>query len=323
MSRSTIARKKVKEKSKVVEFDNVNDPTVIIPLFNSLEKTRDKDFVILYEKYQNYIKRQLKGKLREKDIITKTTGEMMFIITQKMTDYETMKDLQRKFRAVELRDAARKEIRGEEDRKKDLGREMSRLDDIKDYLSKIKKVDVYYDIGSSEGGITRVIKKYFNSPTVYAFDINIKDEDTDDIHFRRNNPNEINRPPNSADLITVFMTLHHFDHFEEMMSELKRVLKPGGKLIIRDHDVSTALLANFFDFNHFMFNLINDEETPEIFSKTFMTKYKTKERWIELIEKSGFKSTIIEGKKWIYPMYRRKTGRLDTPLAFYSMFTKI
>jgi ubiquinone/menaquinone biosynthesis C-methylase UbiE len=41
---------------------------------------------------------------------------------------------------------------------------------------------------------------------------------------------------NGVDLITCLMTLHHVPHSHPMVSELARVLKPGGYLIVREHD---------------------------------------------------------------------------------------
>jgi len=42
----------------------------------------------------------------------------------------------------------------------------------------------------------------------------------------------------SVDLVTCLMSIHHFEDFDLMLKEIKRVLKPGGFLFVREHDVA-------------------------------------------------------------------------------------
>ncbi len=50
--------------------------------------------------------------------------------------------------------------------------------------------------------------------------------------------NKIDLPSASIELLTAFMVIHHFNDYEAMMNEICRVLKPGGYLFIREHNVS-------------------------------------------------------------------------------------
>lgn len=47
---------------------------------------------------------------------------------------------------------------------------------------------------------------------------------------------------NSIDRIIVVDALHHFKHAQQAITELMRVLKPGGRLVIEEFDISTLFV---------------------------------------------------------------------------------
>lgn len=47
----------------------------------------------------------------------------------------------------------------------------------------------------------------------------------------------IDLPDHSMDIITCFMTIHHWDQMSPMMAEVRRILKPHGLFFFREHDV--------------------------------------------------------------------------------------
>jgi ubiquinone/menaquinone biosynthesis C-methylase UbiE len=55
-----------------------------------------------------------------------------------------------------------------------------------------------------------------------------------------------------VDLITSFVTFHHVSQIEEALSELVRILRLGGYLILREHDCKTeqSLSAKYLHFVH-------------------------------------------------------------------------
>jgi FAD/FMN-containing dehydrogenase/uncharacterized membrane protein YhaH (DUF805 family)/SAM-dependent methyltransferase len=63
--------------------------------------------------------------------------------------------------------------------------------------------------------------------------------------------------PESLDLITCFIGLHHapLDLLDGFVRSLHRALRPGGMLIMRDHDVRTPEMATFVSLVHTVFNL--------------------------------------------------------------------
>ncbi|MEP7220109.1 MAG: FAD-binding oxidoreductase, partial [Bacteroidota bacterium] len=63
--------------------------------------------------------------------------------------------------------------------------------------------------------------------------------------------------PGSLDLITCFIGLHHapLDLLDGFVRSLHGALRPGGMLIMRDHDVRTPQMATFVSLVHTVFNL--------------------------------------------------------------------
>ena len=54
-------------------------------------------------------------------------------------------------------------------------------------------------------------------------------------------------PDNSFDVVTCSMSFHHYPDPEQFFISLKRVLRPGGRLILRDMASNSSLLMWFFN----------------------------------------------------------------------------
>jgi FAD/FMN-containing dehydrogenase/SAM-dependent methyltransferase len=63
------------------------------------------------------------------------------------------------------------------------------------------------------------------------------------IKFNYNDVDTINIPTNSIDIITCFIGMHHFNDLQlnVLLDELRRVLKPGGIFILREHNCHPQL----------------------------------------------------------------------------------
>lgn len=61
---------------------------------------------------------------------------------------------------------------------------------------------------------------------------------------------------NSIDLVTCYIGLHHvpLDKLSDFIQSLKRILRPGGSLIVRDHDVTSEKMRIFVSLVHTVFN---------------------------------------------------------------------
>ncbi len=311
-----------------IEFKTPNDPTIIFTSLNSWYETDRKEYRITVNKIRKFLQKQLRKVLFHEKIFSDTLTKMMNLIDNRdypQSDLVVLTKLKRFFDTGAIRQEAKTKLKSEE--KVDVseqaklrqqgrerrGRQESRLTDIQRYLDPIKNtVETYFDIGASEGDITRTIRDYVNPKVTIAFDIDGKQETIDNIMFKRNKPGQIDEPDNNADLVTVFMTLHHFEHLTQMLKEIRRVLKPGGRLIIRDHDTSTKYLALFFDFLHAYYMVVaGNEATSEEFVKSYVSFYKSKDTWNELISDAGFKL-----------LFRSFPKKVDFTNAFYTVFEK-
>ena len=60
----------------------------------------------------------------------------------------------------------------------------------------------------------------------------------------------------SLDLVTCYIGLHHapLDVLDGFMASVARVIRPGGRFILRDHDVKSPSMAAFVGLAHTVFN---------------------------------------------------------------------
>jgi SAM-dependent methyltransferase len=63
-------------------------------------------------------------------------------------------------------------------------------------------------------------------------------------------------PAESLDLVTCFIGLHHAppERLDGFVSSIARVLRPGGRFVLRDHDVRTPAMSAFVSLAHTVFN---------------------------------------------------------------------
>ncbi|MGI9249401.1 MAG: class I SAM-dependent methyltransferase [Woeseiaceae bacterium] len=89
-------------------------------------------------------------------------------------------------------------------------------------------------------------------------------------------------PKNSLDLVTVYIGFHHcpLDKRKEFISSVRSVIRPGGTLILRDHDVRNEDLWRMAALAHDTFNAgidetwqFNQEELRNFYSMKFITNY--------------------------------------------------
>ena len=117
------------------------------------------------------------------------------------------------------------------------------------------KIENYLDVGCSEGKITLAVAKRLGltKNNTFACDIIVPDYiskggEQDNVIFKLGKSSKIPFETNSMDLVTTFMSFHHFTNPVMMVNEIKRVLKDGGIFIMREHNAETIDDITFFDF---------------------------------------------------------------------------
>jgi hypothetical protein len=85
------------------------------------------------------------------------------------------------------------------------------------------------------------------------------------------------------------MVMHHVTHVPATLLELRRVISPGGVLILREHHCPTAEMGAFLDIMHGLYSLAWSEpvEWPHFLSE-YRAWYKTREEWDSLVVDAGF-----------------------------------
>jgi ubiquinone/menaquinone biosynthesis C-methylase UbiE len=95
-------------------------------------------------------------------------------------------------------------------------------------------------------------------------------------------------PDASVDLVTIFIGFHHCptEKLGGFIKSIHRVLRPGGSLILRDHDVRTPEMATFVSLVHTVFNL--GLNVPWEKNQSEFRSFKSMEGWATEVCKAGF-----------------------------------
>jgi SAM-dependent methyltransferase len=155
----------------------------------------------------------------------------------------------------------------------------------------------YLDIGCFKGDITNSIVSYFNIPKDCAYGVDIKNYDADNKNFTFMLYDKRNLPFDNGyfDLITVFMCLHHIEpkNLNILLSDISRVMKPGGTLIIREHGLNPLIKLNthLLDVLHEYYDKVLEPSLDLKWTNNFgkeINNYNTIQYWVELLSKYGF-----------------------------------
>ena len=112
-------------------------------------------------------------------------------------------------------------------------------------LPKDFKVESYVDIGCGNCQITDQISQALSASRTVAADIapyerakyTLRSCKTK-MHYVQidQQRSKVNVRTSSVDLVTCYMSIHHFEAQAAMFAEIKRILKPDGFLFVREHD---------------------------------------------------------------------------------------
>ncbi len=156
----------------------------------------------------------------------------------------------------------------------------------------------YLDVGSSEGSITAAVADELGLKREQATAVDVVPQAVDSPRFEFIQIDGDTLPFADAtfDLITMFMSAHHFADAPRMFAEAARVAKPGGRLVLREHGTPDAAASLFYDFVHAFYEVIAGEEsTPEEFAAKYAlgnyATYRKVKDWSHLMLAAGFAET--------------------------------
>jgi SAM-dependent methyltransferase len=95
-------------------------------------------------------------------------------------------------------------------------------------------------------------------------------------------------PDASIDLVTIYIGFHHCptENLPDFVKSIHRILRPGGSLIVRDHDVRTPEMATFVSLVHTVFNL--GLKVPWDRNAAEFRSFKPIDGWARLVSDIGF-----------------------------------
>lgn len=100
-----------------------------------------------------------------------------------------------------------------------------------------KEGDKVLYIGAGTGHVPKYIEDKTGVEIVKVDLKDIRTSDTKDAKFIEANARRLPFPDNSQDTICLFDMLHHTKNQQEILQEARRVLKPGGKLLILEDTI--------------------------------------------------------------------------------------
>lgn len=93
---------------------------------------------------------------------------------------------------------------------------------------------------------------------------------------------------NTFDVLLCYMTIHHMTDYKTTFQNATKLLKPGGYLLIYEHDITNEHQAYFIDFVHFLHELVlNDKFNSEYYS-LFSRSYVNRETLLDYFSSIGY-----------------------------------
>eukprot|EP00939_MAST-03C_sp_MAST-3C-sp1_P000418 g418.t1 len=157
----------------------------------------------------------------------------------------------------------------------------------------------YLDVGCAEGSITAPLGAHYKLEPSAIVGCDIRDIPTADgmLFEKYDGENLTTHEDGSLDLVTMIMALHHVRNPTKLLTEVVRVLRPGGFLVIREHDCNPSRVALALDIQHGLFAKVwcNPPEWPS-FCREYFATYRSREDWTRLIEGTGKMTHLLRWK---------------------------
>ncbi|MCM1145283.1 MAG: methyltransferase domain-containing protein [Lachnoclostridium sp.] len=128
--------------------------------------------------------------------------------------------------------------------------------DYPDVLAEVSKepfLDLL-DAGCGTGAMLGMLKKDYPDKNYTGIDLaekmieTAKKKHMDGIGFVAGDCENLPFDDNSFDVVTCSMSFHHYPNPERFFMSLNKVLRPGGRLVLRDMASSSGLLMWFFNY---------------------------------------------------------------------------
>lgn len=186
--------------------------------------------------------------------------------------------------------------------------------------------EAYLDIGANDCTITKEVGNIFGYSSKQIYGVEVGEEieylGKHDYSVRKKEELGCNYvlydgrtlpfKDETFNLVTVLMVLHHIKNADATVKEIMRVLRPGGIVVIREHNCDSVEMSALIDIEHLVYGMIKEkEEVSEEMMDSYVAWYKTIGEWNDIFAKNGFR------------VYRPVVfGKSNPNGAYYSVFQK-
>lgn len=172
---------------------------------------------------------------------------------------------------------------------------------INDALKKYNKNiggDQYFhlDYGGNDGSvasefakITKLDKSQIFSADVETWLGNKKNNFFENITYTMLSENQkLPYRPESFDSVSLLQVLHHVEFIDFHLKEIHRILKPGGIVVIKEHDCNNLSTQLLIDIEHMIHEFVEPEEANTKILNSYAAFYKSFNELNDIMQSIGF-----------------------------------
>ena len=181
----------------------------------------------------------------------------------------------------------------------------------------------YLDVGCNTGSITVPFgtKLGLKSANIYGIDITNFGAQTikplPGFTYTQYDGYHIPHPDEKFDIITCSMVLHHVKYPQILLPEIRRVMKLGGIILIKEHNAYAPQLEWLIELEHLLYEVTESNTTYDEFKKNYYQKLFTRETLDDLMLGYGFEKKDVDSERII-----RKYYVYNPTKNFYQIYIK-
>lgn len=118
----------------------------------------------------------------------------------------------------------------------------------------------------------------------------------EDVTYKFWDNNVIEIEDNSIDIVMCMVSLHHMtdDIIDNTLNEIKRIIKKGGYLFIKEHDANNKDTIKYIEWEHNLYHIMdcwyeNKCVNVDEYMEKNIANFKSKDEWLNLIEEKNMK----------------------------------
>jgi ubiquinone/menaquinone biosynthesis C-methylase UbiE len=176
------------------------------------------------------------------------------------------------------------------------------------------------DFGAGSGNITKDYSRVFGIPAenIYGLDLisHYGDElPPEDLQMFYYDGKHIPFNDRTFDLIISHQVMHHVENIEEIIVELKRILRPNGIILFREHNCEDVETQVLIDIEHALYREVIHPQMDKKYLMEYPEFYRSLDDWMLLFASRGF--TILEFSAEMREYLERKYGNpYKTPTRY-------